>query len=57
MDLQLFFDEPSMVLGPDFIAKDIASYNKMVELEEHEAVLFWKRVYALKQQLLGDENS
>ena len=46
----LFHDEPSMVLGPEFIARDEASYGAMVELEADAVDLFWKRVDSLRQQ-------
>jgi hypothetical protein len=40
----LFHDEPSMVLGPEFVARDEESYGAMVELEAEQVDLFWKRV-------------
>jgi len=43
-----FLDDPKMVIGPNFIAKDIKSYNAMVEQEPNEATLFWQRVDKLK---------
>ena len=46
----LLHDEPSMVLGPEFIARDEASYGAMVELEADAVDLFWKRVDSLRQQ-------
>jgi hypothetical protein len=33
-----------MVLGPDFVAADEASYNRMVELESESVAAFWRRL-------------
>jgi len=43
-----FDDEPKMVIGPSFIAKDIKSYNSMVELEPDAVALFWEGVKGCK---------
>lgn len=45
-----FLDDPKLIIGPDFIAKDINSYNAMVELEPNEAKLFWERFEKLKSE-------
>lgn len=44
----LFDKEPKMILGPSFIAKDIRSYNAMVEQEPKETKLFWGMVEKIK---------
>lgn len=41
--------EPLLLLGPEFIAKDGASYGAMVELEADQVDLFWKRIEALER--------
>jgi hypothetical protein len=43
----LFHDEPALLLGPPFIAKDQAAHASMVELEADQVDRFWKRVDAL----------
>jgi len=40
----VFEDEPILVLGPEFIAKDRTSYGAMVDLEADQVDRFWKRV-------------
>jgi len=40
----VFEDEPILVLGPEFIAKDRDSYGAMVDLEADQVDRFWKRV-------------
>lgn len=40
----VFREEPTLLLGPDFVAKDLAAYKRMVELEPDAVELFWKRV-------------
>ena len=40
----LFSDEPSMVIGPDFLARSLDSYNAMVELDPDQVANFWQRV-------------
>mgnify|MGYP001217427755 CR=1 FL=1 len=39
-----FHDEPSLVLGPDFIAGSVEEYNAMAELEPEQVERFWRRV-------------
>lgn len=39
-----FPDEPSVVLGPWFIARSLEAYQAMVELEPEQVDRFWKRV-------------
>jgi len=41
-------EEPSMLLGPWFVAKDEESYGAMVELEAEQVDRFWKRVESLR---------
>lgn len=36
--------EPSLVLGPDFLAKDEEAYRSMVELEPEQVDRFWSRI-------------
>ncbi len=38
-----------MVLGPEFVAADEASYNRMVELDSESVAAFWQRVDAKAQ--------
>jgi hypothetical protein len=38
-----------MVLGPEFIAADESSYNRMVELDSKSVTAFWQRVDAKAQ--------
>jgi len=40
----VFHEEPSLVLGPAFVAKDLESYDSMVELETDQMARFWARV-------------
>lgn len=42
----VFQEDPLLVLGPEFIARDRASYGAMVDLEADQVDLFWKRVEA-----------
>lgn len=39
-----FQDEPGLILGPKFVASDISSYGRMVELEPEPVKLFWQRL-------------
>jgi len=39
-----FHGEPALVLGPDFVARDLAAYASMVELESDQVDRFWRRV-------------
>ena len=39
-----FTDEPAMVTGPEFIAKDHAGYSRMVELDSDQVDRFWRHV-------------
>ncbi len=39
-----FRDDPSLVLGPDFIARDLEGYASMVELESEQVKRFWNRI-------------
>lgn len=41
-----YTSEPTIVIGPDFIAKDQEAYGRMVEGEPNEEFLFWKRLVA-----------
>jgi len=40
----VFREEPALVVGPDFVASDLAAYEGMVELAADRVDLFWKRV-------------
>lgn len=40
----MFHDDPSFVLGPEFIAGGQDRYAAMVELEPEQVERFWKRV-------------
>lgn len=40
----VFRDEPALVIGPNFVAGDLAAYEAMVELDSEKVDLFWKRV-------------
>ncbi len=40
----VFHDEPALLLGPEFVAKDQAAHASMVELEADQVERFWKRV-------------
>ena len=44
----LLHEEPSLLLGPEFVARDEDAYGFMVELEADQVDRFWKRVEALK---------
>jgi len=39
-----FRQEPILVLGPRFVAKNLDAYGKMVELEAESVAQFWERV-------------
>lgn len=39
-----FHDEPSLVVGPSFVAAGLEGYQAMVELEPKQVDLFWRRV-------------
>lgn len=39
-----FHDDPSLVLGPEFIAGGQERYAAMVELEPEQVERFWKRI-------------
>lgn len=47
---KVFREEPSLVLGPEFIAKSIDSYADMVELVPDQVDRFWKRVFSLDSE-------
>jgi hypothetical protein len=40
----VFREEPALVIGPEFVARDLAAYQGMVELFADKVDLFWKRV-------------
>ena len=42
-----FRTEPSLVVGPPFLARDLDAYARMVQLESTEVHLFWKRLESL----------
>ncbi len=39
-----FHDEPSLVIGPAFVAESLDAYRAMVELEPEQVDRFWKRI-------------
>ena len=39
--------EPSLILGPEFVAKDEKAYSEMVELDPDQVERFWERVNAM----------
>lgn len=41
-------DEPRLLLGPEFVARNEASYEAMVELEPDQVARFWERLDALR---------
>lgn len=43
----VFRDEPMLVVGPTFMARDLESYGRMVELQPDAVGQFWKRLDAL----------
>ena len=45
----VFHDDPVLVAGPPFVAKDQGAHARMVELEASEVDLFWKREQALNE--------
>lgn len=49
-----FQDEPVLVLGPPFVAKDQESYARMVELDPNQVDAFWKRVDARSRATSDD---
>jgi hypothetical protein len=42
----IFQQEPTLVLGPRFVANSLDVYRKMVELEADSVTQFWERVKA-----------
>jgi hypothetical protein len=42
--------EPSLVLGPEFVTQNVASYTAMVELEATQVDRFWRRVQLLESE-------
>jgi hypothetical protein len=51
----VFHGPLSLVVGPDFIARDEQSYAAMVELNDDQVRRFWKRV-ALRETLSSDRD-
>ncbi len=43
-------DDPQLIMGPSFIAKNEDAYNAMVQLESEPVKLFWERVKALSEE-------
>ena len=43
------------LIGPEFIAKDIDSYDAMVEGYPESEELFWQRIERLKAKDMSDE--
>ncbi|MGA7124199.1 MAG: hypothetical protein WBY94_29120 [Polyangiaceae bacterium] len=54
--INLFHEEPSLVMGPDFIARDVESYNAMVDLDEDQLDRFWKRIALREAQARGPDD-
>jgi hypothetical protein len=52
----VFREEPALVLGPEFVAKDQQAYASMVELEADQVDRFWKRVEAQRAEELGEND-
>jgi hypothetical protein len=48
-------DDPSLLLGPEFVARDEQAYGAMVELDADQVDRFWKRVRMLEQAVPADE--
>ena len=46
----LFQDNPTMVLGPEFVAAGLASYASMVELDDDQVQRFRRRLEKLKTE-------
>ena len=42
--VSIFRTEPSLVVGPPFVARDLDAYARMVQLEMAEVDEFWKRL-------------
>ena len=40
----IFRDEPSLILGPAFVAGTLDQYKAMVELDPEQVAAFWKHV-------------
>jgi hypothetical protein len=47
-------EEPVLLLGPEFVARDEASYGAMIELEADQVDRFWKRPDALRSEQSGE---
>jgi hypothetical protein len=41
-------DQPVLIIGPEFIARDVLAYDRMVELEPEAVTLFWERIKRLE---------
>jgi hypothetical protein len=50
-----FREEPVLLLGPDFVAKDHEAYASMVELETGQVERFWKRFRSLEATDAGKD--
>jgi hypothetical protein len=48
------FDSGHLVLGPEFVAKDLESYVDMVELSSDQVDRFWNRLGSLKASTVAD---
>ena len=46
----LLHDDPSMLLGPAFVAMSEEAYGTMVELHADQVDRFWKRLESLKRR-------
>jgi hypothetical protein len=43
--------DPTLLMGPPFIAKSTQDFSKMVELEPEQQALFWERVRRLERRV------
>lgn len=48
------FDAGHLVLGPEFIARDLESYVEMVELSSDQVDRFWKRLDLLEASSVAE---
>lgn len=44
-------DDPQVIMGPRFLAQNLAAYSRMVELETEQVRRFWQRLDRLKEEL------
>ena len=51
-----FHSEPSLIVGPNFVARDAESYRAMVEMEPIQTNSFWQRVNEHRAEHNDKEN-